>query len=72
MPVTCEIQRLIIRVNEHRFFFSGRVDVFSEIHRSNMTKVVDGKVVRREDGKILKPDTYEKPNIEAILRGGEQ
>ena len=45
-------------------------EVFSEIHRSNMTKVVDGKVVRREDGKILKPETYEKPNIEAILRGG--
>lgn len=47
-------------------------EVFSEIHRSNMTKVVDGKVVRREDGKILKPDTYEKPNIEAILKGDEQ
>ena len=47
-------------------------EVFSEIHRSNMTKVVDGKVVRRRDGKILKPETYEKPNIEAILKGGEQ
>ena len=47
-------------------------EVFSEIHRSNMTKVVGGKVKRRDDGKILKPDTYEKPNIEAILRGGEQ
>lgn len=47
-------------------------EVFSEIHRSNMTKVVDGKVVRRRDGKILKPETYEKPNIESILKGGEQ
>lgn len=47
-------------------------EVFSEIHRSNMTKVVNGKVKRRFDGKILKPETYEKPNIEAILRGGEQ
>jgi hypothetical protein len=37
-----------------------------------MTKVVDGKVVRRRDGKILKPETYEKPNIESILKGGEQ
>jgi len=41
--------------------------VFDEIHRSNMTKVVDGKVKRREDGKILKPEGYEKPNLKPIL-----
>jgi len=41
---------------------------FNEVHRSNMTKVMpDGKVMRREDGKIIKPDTYEKPNLEKIL-----
>ena len=41
--------------------------IFDEIHRSNMTKVVDGKVKRREDGKILKPEGYEKPNLKPIL-----
>lgn len=41
--------------------------VFNEVHRSNMTKCVDGKVQRRNDGKILKPETYEPPNISAIL-----
>lgn len=41
--------------------------VFDEIHRSNMTKVVDGKVVRRSDGKILKPSNYEPPNLKEIL-----
>jgi len=41
---------------------------FNEVHRSNMTKVMpDGKVMKREDGKIIKPDTYEKPNLEKIL-----
>lgn len=41
--------------------------VFNEVHRSNMTKCVNGKVQRRADGKILKPDTFEPPNISAIL-----
>lgn len=42
---------------------------FAEVHRSNMSKVgPDGKVVRREDGKILKPDTYTPPDLESILK----
>lgn len=41
---------------------------FNEVHRSNMTKVMpDGKVLKREDGKILKPDTYEKPNLQKVF-----
>jgi phosphoribosyl-ATP pyrophosphohydrolase len=30
-------------------------EMFEAIHDANMDKVVDGKVIRREDGKILKP-----------------
>ena len=30
--------------------------IFDEVHRSNMAKLVDGKVLRREDGKIKKPE----------------
>jgi predicted HAD superfamily Cof-like phosphohydrolase len=41
--------------------------VFDEVHRSNMTKTVNGKVLRREDGKIIKPDTYVKPDIKSIV-----
>lgn len=41
---------------------------FKEVHRSNMTKLTeDGKVLRREDGKVLKSGRYESPNLEAIL-----
>ena len=36
---------------------------FNEVHQSNMAKVVDGKVIRREDGKILKPDGWQPPNL---------
>ena len=42
-------------------------EVFNEIHRSNMSKIEDGVVLRREDGKVLKGKNYFKPNIEQIL-----
>ena len=43
-------------------------EVFEEIHRSNMAKLVDGKVIRRADGKVLKPEGWKPPNIEYILK----
>lgn len=43
-------------------------DVFKEVHDSNMSKVLpDGSVLKREDGKILKPEGYFPPNINKIL-----
>ena len=42
-------------------------EVFDEIHRSNMSKIEDGVVLRREDGKVQKGKNYFKPNIKAIL-----
>lgn len=42
--------------------------VFDEVHNSNMAKLgTDGKVKRREDGKILKPEGWTPPNIKKIL-----
>lgn len=42
--------------------------IFNEIHRSNMTKVVNGEVVRRpSDGKILKPASYEPPKLDQVI-----
>jgi len=42
-------------------------EIFNEIHRSNMSKIEDGVVLRRADGKVLKGRNYFKPNIKAIL-----
>ena len=42
-------------------------DVFSEVHKSNMNKLVDGKPLRREDGKVLKPVGWIPPDIKKIL-----
>ena len=41
--------------------------VFDEVHRSNMAKLVDGKVIRREDGKVLKPEGWTPPDVLGVL-----
>jgi predicted HAD superfamily Cof-like phosphohydrolase len=40
-----------------------------EVIRSNMSKVdpVTGKVIKREDGKVLKPATYSPPNLKPYV-----
>jgi len=44
--------------------------VWAEVHRSNMAKLgTDGTVVRRADGKILKPAGWTAPDIAAVLAG---
>lgn len=42
-----------------------------EVHASNMAKVdaITGKVIRRDDGKILKPESWVEPNLAAVLAG---
>lgn len=44
-------------------------DAFNEVHRSNMAKLVDGKVIRREDGKVLKPEGWQPPQLAQFLPG---
>lgn len=43
--------------------------VLGEIQRSNMSKVdpETGKVIKREDGKVLKPEGYFKPNVKDVM-----
>lgn len=42
-------------------------NAFNEVHRSNMAKLVDGKVIRREDGKVLKPEGWQAPQLAQFL-----
>ena len=41
--------------------------VWEEVRSSNMSKFVDGKAVKNDAGKIMKPDTYFKPDLKKIL-----
>ncbi|MEL0309267.1 MAG: nucleoside triphosphate pyrophosphohydrolase family protein [Gammaproteobacteria bacterium] len=41
--------------------------VWQEVKASNMSKFPDGKAIKNEHGKIMKPDSYFKPNIKKVL-----
>lgn len=43
--------------------------LFGEVHRSNMSKLdpATGKPIYREDGKVMKPPSYSKPDLAAII-----
>jgi predicted HAD superfamily Cof-like phosphohydrolase len=43
------------------------VEAFEEVHRSNMSKLQDGKAIFREDGKILKGTNYFRPNLKQFI-----
>lgn len=46
---------------------------FEEVQRSNMTKVMpNGKVLKDEHGKVMKPDTFSSPNLKAVLARAER
>jgi predicted HAD superfamily Cof-like phosphohydrolase len=48
---------------------------WDELFRSNMSKLqvdgVTGKLKRRDDGKILKPENWQKPNFTPFVNGGQ-
>ena len=41
--------------------------VWQEVKLSNMSKFPDGKAIKNEHGKIMKPESYFKPNIKKVL-----
>ena len=43
------------------------VKAFEEVHRSNMSKLENGKAIFREDGKIIKGKNYFRPNLEQFI-----
>lgn len=44
-------------------------DVWDEVARSNLAKISsNGKVMKREDGKVLKPEGWTPPDIKSILK----
>lgn len=41
-------------------------EVFERVHHSNMSKLVDGKPLKRADGKFLKGPNYKKPVLDDL------
>lgn len=42
-------------------------EAIAEVHRSNMTKLVDGAPIMRPDGKVLKGPNYRPPDMAAVV-----
>jgi len=53
----------------HEYGLADRaVMLFDEVHRSNMSKLgPDDKPIYREDGKVLKPESYSPPRLRMII-----
>lgn len=45
-----------------------RLEALERVHASNMSKLVDGKPIRREDGKVLKGPNYKAPDLSDLLK----
>ncbi len=42
-------------------------DVFEEVHSANMRKRQNGEFIKRDDGKILKPEGWYPPDVKKII-----
>ena len=42
-------------------------EALDRVHESNMSKLVDGKPLKREDGKVLKGPNYKPPYLEDLI-----
>ena len=43
-------------------------EAMERIYESNMSKLVDGKPLRREDGKVLKGPNYQPPSLQDLIQ----
>jgi predicted HAD superfamily Cof-like phosphohydrolase len=42
------------------------------IHEANLRKCIDGQIVRREDGKVMKPPGWQPADKEGVIRQARQ
>lgn len=43
------------------------LECWNALQANNMSKCIDGKLVKREDGKVLKPEGYQKLDLSPLL-----
>lgn len=62
-------QFFVIDYYKQRTWFNDELiaKAFEEVHRSNMSKLENGKPIFREDGKIIKGKNYFRPNLKQFV-----
>ena len=66
-----DVAHILKELADCQYVISGFADAFGlpiqpafvRVHESNMSKLEDGKPVKREDGKVLKGKNYTPPNL---------
>jgi predicted HAD superfamily Cof-like phosphohydrolase len=58
---------IVTAVGVAHMFDMDIIAAMNEVNRSNFSKFVDGKPVFNEQGKIAKPSTYSKPELEKFV-----
>jgi len=58
---------VLFRLYGKAFSDAQFTEAFKRVHASNMSKLVDGKPLRREDGKVLKGPNYKAPDLIDII-----
>ncbi len=67
--------RMLKELADLQYVLSGMVvalglpmqEAFRRVHQSNMSKLVNGKPLKREDGKFLKGPNYKPPFLEDLV-----
>jgi predicted HAD superfamily Cof-like phosphohydrolase len=55
-------------VSSLRLLLDGNLDeALDRVHKSNMSKLVDGKPLKRDDGKVLKGPNYKPPYLADLV-----
>ena len=66
--------RMLKELSDLQYVLSGMAvsfnlpleESFLRVHQSNMSKLVDGKPLKRADGKFLKGPNYQPPHLEDL------
>ena len=66
--------RMLKELSDLQYVLSGMAvsfnlpleEAFLRVHNSNMSKLVDGKPLKRADGKFLKGPNYQPPHLEDL------
>jgi predicted HAD superfamily Cof-like phosphohydrolase len=66
------IDILVVTIGAIHSMGADAEGAWKEVMRSNFSKVgEDGKVRKREDGKVLKPTTYSPPELTPFIKKGD-
>lgn len=71
-----EKENLLKEMADLQYVLSGTAErlglplqqAFVRVHKSNMSKFVNGQALRREDGKILKGKNYKAPDLSDLIK----